>query len=230
MGRWIDRAVQIAFIALILYLLFVSAFGSILASCCLSFACCALLFHHRRIRGEKYRMTKPQAQAILERWAYGSDVEAEVQIKALLSKRQGELVYLPKHPTATLSMGDVFGAWKGHRDANKLIVAAVCPSDGKARTFAATLQLPSVEIVDAQQLIPLVRRSTLAPPRMPRGKQALDKLKLRLSALPNRRPWHRNLLIGLGLMLLYLITGSAVYLFLSIGTLFLAGIGLRIRA
>lgn len=230
MGRWIDRAALTALTALGLYLLFLSAFDSIIVAGCLAFVCCGLLFRARHKRGEKYHMTRLQAQSILEGWAYGSDDEAQSQIEALMDGQQGELIYLAKHPTATLSMNDVFSAWKAHRNAEKLIVAAVCHSDGRARTFAATLKAPTIEILDAARLIPMVRRSSLPPPHALRGRQLFIRIKLLLTALPSRRPWHRNLLIGLGLMLVYLVSGSPAYLALSIGSLFIAGVSVRARA
>lgn len=229
MGRWIDRAALAALTAVLFYLLFVSAYGNIAAACCMSFLCCSLLFRFRQSRGEKFRMTKHQAQTVLENWAYGSDKDAESQIASLIAQRPGKLVYLPKHPTATLSMGDVFSAWKSNREAEKLIVAAVCHSDGRARTFSATLQSPSIEIMDAARLIPMIRRSNLDPPQVLRGRQVILRIKSLLTELPMRRPWYRNLLFGLGLMLVYLVTGIAAYLILSISALFLAGVSLRVR-
>lgn len=230
MGRWIDRAVLTAMTAFFLYLLFVSAFGNIILAGGMSFFCCALLLRFQHGRGEKYRMSKLQAQTILENWAYGEDDAAKAQLESLIGKSTGEVVYLPKHPTTTLSMNDIFSAWKGHRDAEKIIVAAVCHSDGRARTFAATLQAPTVEIMDAARLIPILRRSTLPPPHTLRGWQLFLRLKSLLMELPSRRPWHRNMMFGFGLMLVYLLSGSIAYLILSIGALFLAGVGLRVRA
>lgn len=225
MGKWIDRTAALTIMAIMLYLLFLSAFGHIGIACCFSLICCALILRLRQ--GERYRMTKLQAQTILENWVYGEDEDAKEQIASLLQNRPGELVYIPKHPASALSTGDVFSIWKRYRHAERIIIATACYADGKAKNFAATLQSPAAEIIDARKLIPLVRQSSISPPYAPRGRQFLRQLRLMIAGLPSRRPWHRSLLAGLGLMLVYLITGSPAYLALSICTLFIAGISVR---
>jgi len=230
MGKWIDRAVLTSLAAAAFYLLFLSAFGSIIPAACMAFMCCALLIHVRR--GRPGRMTKRQAQTILEHWAYGPDDQARAQIELLIGtgKPGEELVYLPKHPSATLSMTDAFSAWKSHRSAKKLILASVCYADGRARTFARTLQEPYVAILDAARLIPLIRKSSIPVPHSPGRRRLAAKLRLTLSELPSRRPWYKSLAAGTGLMLVYLLSGNAAYLALATAMLFLAGISIRSRA
>lgn len=230
MGRIIDRTVVLAFAATGMYLLFLSAFDNILLACALAFACCAALMRlgWRRVRGA--RMSALQAQTLLAQWAFGDDGDAKRGIAKLLSESEDGVAYLPRHPSATLGVGDVFSAWKNHRGRESLILAAPCRADGRARAFARTLKDPRVELADAAHLISRIRRSDLTPPRVQRAKGALERLKLALLALPDRRPWHQNLLFGLALMGLYLLTGNPAYLFLSIGCLFLAGVARRGRA
>jgi len=229
MGKWIDRAAFTALTAFVLYLLFLSAFKSVLAAMLLSFACCALLIHLHRGRTGKNRLSSLQAKTVLENWAYGPDDEAEAHIRALLSDLSGDIAYLPRHPSASLSVGDVFGAWKNHRGADRLILSAPCNADGRVRTFASTLTKPQVQIMDAQNLFVRIRRSDIPAPDVLRGRQLLRRLRESLAALPGRRPWHRNLLSGLLLMAMYLVTGSALYLALSIGALFISGVSLHMR-
>lgn len=229
MGKWIDRSVLLALTAAALYLLLLQAFDSIVIACALSFICCGLLIHARSARGDKYRMTRMQAQTILERWAYGPDADALAQLCILLKDTDGQPVYLMKHPSQQLGLSDVFGAWKSHRDRSRLVIAAPCYADGRARTFARTLQNPTVEILDAAKLIPLIRRSDLPAPRAPHGRRFRSRLKEALTALPGRRPWPKNLRLGLLMLLVYLITGSAAYLLLAVGALFLAGAGIRMH-
>ena len=225
MGKWIDRAALLSLTAVLFYLLFFSAFDSIFISCCMSFLCCALL--HRLHGNEKFRLTKFQARTILEQWAYSSDEAVKTQIAELLHVPSSNLIYLSKHPTAAISVSDVFGIWKKYRNADQITITAVCYADSKAKAFASELQAPSVKIADAHSLIPLIRRSGISPPNHLRGRQFLRHLRILITELPARRPWHRSLLTGLGLMLLYLLTGSAAYLTLSIGSLFIAGVSLR---
>lgn len=228
MGKWIDRAVLTAFAAAALYLLFISAFGSILPAAALSFVCCSLLIHARA--GRPGRLTRHQARTILERWAYGSDDDAKAHIEALIDVSSSKLVYFPKHPTATLSMSDIFNAWKSGRGEDRLIIAAPCYADGRARTFSRTLQHPCITILDASRLIPLIRKSKIPSPAPSRPSDFLRRLGALLSELPRRRPWYKHLASGLLLILMYLFSGSIVCLILATAMLFLSGVSLRTRA
>lgn len=229
MGKWIDRAAISALTAFGLYLLFLTAYESMPTALLLTFACCIILFTTRTKRKSHFRMTRFQAQMLLEQWAYGPDCEAESQIRTLLAGSEGDIVYLPRHPSASISQGDVFSAWKSHVGTDRLILSAPCYADGRARTFAATLRNPPVRIVDAAKLIPMIRKSELPIPRSSKGKQLLRRLRACIAELPGRRPWHKNLLTGLGLMLVYLITGNGAYLALSVASLFICGVSLRVR-
>ena len=230
MGKSIDRIVLTALLAASLYLLFVQAFRSVWLACALSFACSAMILRRVLRAPRRARMTTAQASALLERWAYGPDDEAETRIAKLLDHGEDcALVYLPRHPAAAVSMGDVFSAWKAHRRENRLILAAPCRADGRAKTFARTLQDPSVEIADAPQLVALIRRSGLEPPHVPRFSAWLAKLRLAVCALPERRPWKQSALYGLLLIPVYLLTSNPAYLFLGLASLFLAGISLRLH-
>lgn len=225
MGKTIDRLMLLAACATGLYLLWMRIFGNILLACGLSFAICALWIRFAHGRGG--RMTAAQAQAILERWAFGPDDEARVQILRLLRVDAEDLIYLPRPPAASMSMGDVFSAWKAHRNRSRIVLAAPCRADGRAQAFARTLREPTVEIADAQRLIGKIRRSDLEPPRIPRGRQLLHRLRMCLYALPGHRPWRQSAAFGLLLLPVYWLTGNPAYLFLGIGALFLAGISLR---
>lgn len=229
MGKYLDRAVLIVLTASALYLLFLSASGSILTAACLSFLCCATLLHF--LRKKSGRMTRRQAQALLTLWAYGSDDTARTNLENLtgISSADAKLVYLPKHPSASLSVSDVFGAWKSSRSQSHIIIAAPCPSDSRARTFVRTLHHPSAEILDAPKLISLIRRSNLNAPPLPHGRMILNRFRALLSELPLRRPWYKSLTVGTALMFVYLISGNTAYLILSISMLFLAGVSIHAR-
>lgn len=230
MGKIVDRIVLAALLAAALYLLFVRAFQSIWAACALSFFCSAIIVHRILRMPRCARMTAAQAVTLLERWAYGPDDEAEAHVAGLIAPGTDcSLVYLPRHPSAAVSMNDVFSAWKAHRNGKRLVLAAPCHADGRARTFARTLQEPAVEILDAPRLIALIRRSDLEPPRAPRCSAWFARLRLAVSALPERRPWKQSALYGLLLLPIYLFTNNPAYLFLSLAALFLAGVSLRLR-
>lgn len=230
MGKSIDRIVLTALLAAALYLLFLQSFRSVWLACVLSFVCSAMIVR-RVLRAPRCaRMTTAQASALLERWAYGPDDEAEAHIAGLLAPGEGcKLVYLPRHPAAAISMSDVFSAWKAHRRESRLILAAPCRADGRAKTFARTLQEPAVEIADAPRLAALIRRSGLEPPHVPPFSAWFARLRLAVCALPERRPWKQSALYGLLLIPVYLITNNPAYLFLGLAALFLAGVSLRLR-
>ncbi|MBQ9951038.1 MAG: hypothetical protein IJO98_02720 [Clostridia bacterium] len=230
MGKWIDRAAMAALTALGLYILFLQAFGSVPAAAVLSFACTLMLVRRRSLRGAKYRLTRMQAEAILQKLAYGDDAEARCRIALLTNCPEAELVYLGKHPTASVGTGDVFGAWKSHRGEQRLVLAAPCYADSRARAFAKTLREPSVEIADAAKLIPLLRKSGWDGQETGSFSARFSRLKAFCSDLPCRRPWPKNLLTGLFLLIFYLFTGNILYLIVSMGMLLRAGAGIRARA
>lgn len=229
MGRKIDRLALLTLAAVVLYIVFLNAFGSIALACIMTFPVCAALIRIWKKRAPLARMTRFQAKEILRKWAYGSDEDVRRELLPLI-RSGGKVIYLPRHPTASVGMGDVFGAWKANRSEDHIVIAAPCYADGRARTFARTLEKPSVSIMDAPKLIPLIRKSGLPAPNAPLGRNLIYRFREMLAALPGRRPWYRNLLLGLAMMLIYLASGRAAYLILSVGMLLLAGIGVRMRA
>lgn len=230
MGKIFDRILLLALCAAGLYILFITAFGSIALACILSFLCCALLMR-RRMRTPGHRMTLQEAQAVLAQWAFAPDDEARADIARLLKLPEDDasLRWLPRHTSASVSVGDVFSACKSAQGQERLVIAAPCYADGRAKVFAKTLTEPAVEIYDTAKLIPLIRRSGLEPPKAHRFHHLRGKLAAVLCALPERRIWWKNALFGLMLLPVYLLTGNGAYLFLAIGALFLAGLGWRAR-
>lgn len=230
MGKVIDRIVLYAVLGAALYLLFLAATGISAVSALLALACCFLLIRRTVRQQPSARMTKAQALYTLEQLAYGDDVAAENQLAALL-KPDADLsvCYLPRHPSASVSMADVFGAWKQHSGKSSVLLIAPCYADPKARTFARTLQAPAIEIADASRLLPLIRRSDIPPPRVFRGRALLMHIKDLLIALPMRRSCAKHALYGAFLFAVYWITGSAVYLFLAATSLFLAAAAWRMK-
>ena len=229
MGRKIDRFALLTLAAVVLYIVFLNAFGSIALACLLTFPVCAALIRIWKKRAPLARMTRFQAKEILRKWAYGSDEDARRELLPLI-RSDGKVIYLPRHPTASVGMGDVFGTWKANRSEDHIVIAAPCYADSRARTFARTLEKPTVFIMDAPKLISAIRKSDLPAPSMPLGRSFVFRLKEMISALPGRRPWYRNLLLGLIMMLIYLSSGRTAYLILSAGMLLLAGIGAGMRA
>lgn len=228
MGKRIDRLVLLALTAFVLYIMFLNAFESIVIACAFTLLCCTVLL---RLFGKyihRDHMTRFQAKELLSRWAYDSDEKAESEILSLLQP-DGKMIYFPKHPSSTLGMSDVFSAWKAHREEEIIIIVTTGCADGRAKTFSRTLEKPSVRIMDASKLIPIIRKSDIPVPHIQSGRFFFRKMKEIILMLPGRRPWYKNMLFGLAMMFVYLLTGRVIYLILSIGMLLLAGVGVRIR-
>ena len=230
MGKRIDRLAGTAMMALVLYIFFIQVFESIPAACGMTLLCGIYLRQLFKGRHLGRRLSTLQAQQLLNQWAFGPDEDTKAAIAGLFQESSTEsLIYLPRHPSVLLSTSDIFNTWKAHRGEKSIRIAAVCYADARARAFAGTLREPSVEIIDAARLIPKIRKSELQAPAMPKGSLLLQRLKELLTAMPGRRPGYRNALLGAGMFGIYWITNNPLYLFLSMGTLFLAGAALRLR-
>lgn len=171
-------------------------------------------------------MSAMEARSLLEKWAYSDDGDVRRTLEALTEKTDS-LVYISKHPSASLTVSDVFSAWKANRKQASILIACLCRAESRSKTFARTLSEPSVEIADTARLIQLIRRSDLRPPDVRRVKYVWNRLRLAFADLPSQRSWKKSALSGMMLMPVYLLTGASAYLFLSIGMLFLAGVSLK---
>jgi len=230
MGRIIDRIVLYSALGAGLYILFLNLSGLPVAALFMSIACCVPLIRHHSRRASGVHMTALEAQEILTRLAFGDDGEAQVQIEKLLKPAAShELCYLPRHPSAAISVSDVFSAWKRLQGRQHIILAAACHADARAKAFARSLRNPSVEIADAARLLPMIRRSDLPKPQHARGRALAGRLKRAILTLPGLRPWPKHLLYGFLLSAAYLLTGSAAYLFLGTASMFLAAAAWRLK-
>lgn len=230
MGRRVDRWALFLLGMPFFYGLSLRLTDSIAASAALTSLLLALL--RQLIRRSSYfqgnRMSRAQAEAILFQWACLSEEEAFQRITGIVGKRDN-LVCIARHPSLSLSLGDVFSVWKNHRDEDRLVIASTVRADARAKGLARTLHHPRVELIDAPCLIRFIRRSDLMPPKIPAGQILLRRLRDGIAHLCERRSWLKGAAIGLLLMFLYLLTGNVLYLALSVADLFFAGISLRNR-
>ena len=228
MGKRIDRLALLCAAVAFFYGLFLRLFHQIPLAC----AATLLLFAagRRMLRGKtlRTRMSRFQAEQLLRSWACESDDEARRHIAELLGT-DAPMVCVLRLPEATLTMNDVFSAWKAQRGKESLTVAATCFADGRARACTRTLREPSVKLVDAPMLISKIRASNLPAPENAGLKLRLRRYADGLRALIERRSWLRSAGFGLFLLALYLLGGNPLYLALAAADLLLAGLSLRAR-
>lgn len=228
MGKFIDRSVFILLSISVLYAFLMHTFQSIPVAAATTLIGSALLRIILRKRRPHRRMTAFEAKMLMERWAFLPDGEAERCIASLLPEKT-PMVYVSRHPSATLSVNDIYGLWRAHAAEEHMTLVTLCEADARARRFSRTLKNPSVALLDAPKLLPKIRASELEAPRLPRGSALAMRLRKRLAHLPDRRPWSQTLMIGLGLLAVYWLTANVGYLFASLGMLLLAGVSLRSR-
>lgn len=222
MGRVIDRFVLSALAAAGLYLFFLNAWGSIPLACALAFVCAALgRFVATRIPRPR-RATLAWARSELTRLAALPDREAEAALSALVRGRWPEedfrLFAALKHPEATLSAGDILGAWKANRDAERLVIAATCPCEPRAALYARELTGPAVAVLDSRAIIRLLRTGMQADPQI-RRQPVVPSLRRLFGRLCAARVSPRTALVGAALLAMYLMRGSLLALLAALALL-----------
>ena len=230
MGEIIDHAALSAVGAAGYYLFFLNAWGNIPLACALAFVCTAL--SRRLLKGLSLarRASAAQARAELLRIAGLPDADAEAALNALIRERwQGEsfrLAPVLKHPEASMSSGDVLNAWKANRDAERLVIAATCPCEPRARLYARQLSAPAVAVVDSHRLTRLMR--TLPAVRFPRPPRLRlsQRLGMLWAGVVSTRPSFRSALLVLALLFAYAVDGNALYLFSGLAVAAHAGTAL----
>ena len=226
----IDHAAIGAVGAMAYYLFFLNAWGSIPLACALAFVCTVLSRWLLKSLPIVRRASAAQARAELLRIAGLPDADAGAELTALIAARWPEedfrLAPVLKHPEATMTSGDVLNAWKSNRDAQRLVVAATCPCEPRARLFAGQLSAPVVAVMDSHRLTRLLR--ALPADSLPRPSQ--PSLGSRLSTLcasaAAARPSLRSALLILALLFSYMVSGSAWYLFLALAVAAHTGVAL----
>lgn len=239
MGKKIDLFVLQVALAAAFYLYFRGAFQSRIVALMLALLCCFVLLRLGRkllalvknCRWMRRRTVRRSAHGAVMRLACLPEDEAISIVSALLSKSYGavpELALVQQHPSLTLSGERVFEIWRAHRGSAQLAICATCRADDPCRALAASLSAPRAALVDASALEQLIcehPEGLVAP----REKAARAKLQLRRAAhlLVNRRNAPRNLVLAASMLLLYLFSGNAVYLFCALALLLLALVSLR---
>ena len=231
LGRLVDRAVFGTAGAVGGYLLFLRAWGSIPLAMALALLCCVLAGELIRRRPRRCRRSLAQARQELLRVAALPEAEAQQRLEALVRRRYpGEsfrLAPVLKHPEAALSSGDVMNAWKAHRDAERLVIAATCPCEPRAALYARELTAPPVVVLDSRRLLRLLTAEPVeraAPAHPPALSQRLRRAAGQVLA---RRATPREGALAAGLLALYLIRGTPTALFAALALMAHLGLSLR---
>ena len=239
MGKKIDLFVLQVALAAAFYLYFRGAFQSRILALALALLCCFVLLHlgkklYSLLKGCSWmrrRTVRRGAHGGVMRLACMPEEEALSALRALLEKCYGALPTLAlvqQHPSLRLSEERVFEIWRAHRGSTQLAICSTCRCDDPCRALAASLRAPRIALVDASALEQLIcehPEGLVAP----REKAVRARLHIRRAAqlLVNRKNAPRNLLLAASMLLLYLFSGSAVYLFCALALLLLALISLR---
>lgn len=226
MGKKIDRFALFILSAMIFYIFFLNTWHSIPLACALAFICCALLNHLLNRRPMHFKCTKAQADSEILRIACLPEEDALNDIEKLLRFRYPDesfkTVLLLKHPSGSISTGDVFSIWKKYTGEETIAIASTCPADGRAIAYSKELKLPRLAVIDSRQLSHIIRISGLcASPSRFTIRETFNKVRHRLASC---RVTGKNAFFALTLLAMYLLMGNPLYLFLSLGILFLFGI------
>lgn len=232
MAAYIDRIVFSSLAAAGLYLFFLNAWGSIPLAMALAFACAALGRRLIAARPRRKHASLNRVRGELLRLAGLPDAHAQAELTALVKSRwPGEhfvLAPVLKHPEATLTSGDLLNAWKANREAARLVVAATCLAEPRARVYARQLRSPTVAVVDSRVLSQLLRK-TLPPesptPRTP-VRQRLRHLAARAATV---RVSPKNALLAAAMLMLYLRGAGPLYLFGALALLAHLGVAIAQR-
>ena len=216
MGIYIDRIVFTSLAAAGLYLFFLNAWGSIPLAMALAFACTVLGRRLIAVRPRRRQASLSRVRGELLRLAGLSDAQAQAELTALVKSHwPGEdfaLAPVLKHPEATLASGDLLNAWKANREAARLVVAATCPAEPRALSYARQLRSPAVAVVDSRTLSRLLRKAL--PPEAPEPRQPIRQRLRHLAArVATVRVSPKSALLAAAMLMLYLRGAGPLYLF-----------------
>ena len=239
MGKKIDLFVLNVALASAFYLYFRGAFESRVLALALSLLCCFVLL---RLGKRLFALMKSSAwvrRRAMRRGANGAvmrlaclpEEEATNALTSLLHRCYDavpDVALVQQHPSLRLSGERVFETRRAHRGRDRLAICATCRADDSCRVLVASLRLPRVALLDASSLEQLIcehPEGLVAP----RERAVRTRLHLHRAAqlLLNRKNAPRNLALSASMLLLYLFSGSAVYLFCALGLLLLALLSLR---
>lgn len=229
MGKTIDRIVLFIISAVGFYFFFLNTWNSIPLACSLSFICCALINHLIYRRPSRFHCSRQQAAAEILRIAYLSEEAAALHMEKLLRFKYPDeafkVVPILKHPSGSISAGDIFSVLKKHRGNFNIAVCCTCAAAPRAFTYAKEFYSPKIAIIDQRGLARIIRESGFYKDE-PKKHRPAEIARSIFRCISYRRFTVRDGLFALTLLSLYLFLGNLLYLFLSLGILFLFGISI----
>ena len=239
MGKKIDRFVLTSVLAAGLFLYFEAAFQNHVLAILLAVVCCAVIlktlaklsrlicrtaWHQRKLLRMKSGSTLMQiacmdtedARQIIQNLISGSySHEAPVSIELL-------------HPSMQIAETDVFRIWREFRGTDRLIICTSGKCSSEVRSFASSLKMPRLAIVDGDILSQLIaEHPEISLPTQIEKKRQLLKLKHLAQLLFNRRNAPRGLLFSFTMLVMYVFSGNGSYLFACLFLLFTALVSFR---
>lgn len=239
MGKKIDNFVLTCVIMLALYLYFYYAFAShVIAVALAMLTGVVLLRGFNKLKklilnsslGRKHRLKKCAGRAIMNLACMPSD-EADEEIHTLLTRCYGDefcVAVIQSHPALKLSEKQVFDIWKEHQGIDHLVICATCEIGEDCRTFVSSMKSPSIALIDANALEEMIVEHSeyLISCDTPEIRRKL-RIKGLANMLLNRKNASKNIILSGSMLVLYLLTGNAIYLISSMALMFIASISFR---
>ena len=226
MGRLIDRAALTLLGGTAFYLYYLNAGLSIPLSGLAAFLCACAARWLIRHRPRRYRCDARQAREAL--LAIVKREDAEDALRALAAALRPDdprpVAPLIRHPEGTLSADDLLSLWRSHRGEGDFTLVVSCAVDRQARSFAEGLEGPSLRIVDARQIMGVIRRTGMYLPKDAPPASVTRRVRQSLNTLLAKPPSPRAMMFGLALMISYLVMGKVSCLAAGLCLLGLAGV------
>ncbi len=239
MGRSIDRIVLISLLAGALYVFFLNAMGNIPLAAASAFIAMAILkklssrIPTERIGRKRRRLADARTET--ENLSLSDAREAGERIYEILTaaygdKLDGAAIYpLLRHPAGKkLSADDICEAWRTLSAYDKAIIVSTAAADESAFRIAEKLDRPKVCLIDSELLIQLTARH-YPKPSEPAFRPARSSRYAAVIRAAGKAKSGKCAVTALAMLLIFRITGTAVYLIGALMLLFVAGVSIRKR-
>ncbi|MBQ4090158.1 MAG: hypothetical protein IJC56_09835 [Clostridia bacterium] len=239
MGRAIDRVIFFAAAVFILYLLFISATGSIFAALIMTFTAMVLLKKLiSRVPREHFsqkRRARMSAESIIEQLSLADHSDARAALNRLIAHSFPDAPdgiayeYILSHPSAALSPAEIISIWQGHKCEQRLLIISLPAAGADVFSLASRLQSPEITLLDGRMLARLIAEhpGAIEPDATYIKAYTPARRHIRLARAASRAKAGKCALTGAFMLILFMISGAAPYLIGSMLLLFIAGLSLR---
>ena len=239
MGKKIDRIALTAVSSALIFLFFSQVYENIPAAALMCFIVMSLL--HRIMSGrspsqrECLRQARKQALAKIGEWVISPEEQATSEIKKLIIDAKPELInaqicVILIHPDGEAASSSRLLEITRSCTAQRLIIACTGRLSPQFLSIMKEISSPKISAIDCNGLISLMVKypKSFTPPRervIARPKVLKRIAAAICAAAPGRR--YKNLLLGLVIMGIYLVTGVTAYLVSSAMLLAFSGLGFK---